>query len=503
MTATGCLAADGSNSDGARAFFRVKSPVKSSTMAIRTKIVATIGPASGELKVLTRLIEAGADVFRINFSHGSDEQHQEFLDNIRAAEKDTAEPIAVMADLCGPKIRVGSITGGSMLLAEGQKIVIQRQEVLGDPERISTTLGELVDEVQVGEILLLSDGAIRLEVSEANPPDEIICTVQRGGMLRSGAGMNLPQTALKFSALTEKDRRDAAWISERDFDYVALSFVRSPDDIVELRELLQGSGCDAHIVAKIEKPQALERIEEIIDVADAIMVARGDLGVEMDLPAVPIAQKRIARLCQAAGKPCIIATQMLETMTHSAVPTRAEVSDVANAVLDHADAVMLSGETAVGEFPVRTVEMMNEIVKQIQDYHDATTQPMAVSYTPSPTTAALARAVREVIEVEDIAAVAVFSANGTTARVLAKNRIPRQILGISTSLASVRRMCLYYGVESVLADAPEHTRDVLELASQRMIERNIAKKGDKIVVLSGRPIGESGSTNTLVVHTID
>jgi len=464
--------------------------------------VATMGPASGELKMVRRLVKAGVDVFRINFSHGNDEQRKEFLDNIRKVESETGAPIAVMGDLCGPKIRIGPIAGGSILLAEGQQVVVQREPIEGTVERVSTTMAELIDELDVGQVLLLDDGKIRLEVVESRKPDEAVCKTIRGGVLSGGKGMNLPHAGLSVSALTENDRRNLKWISKRDFDYVAMSFVRSAEDVGQLRRLMVESGCKAHIVSKIEKPRAVDNIEEIVEASDAVMVARGDLGVEMELPAVPIAQKRIARLCQQAGKPCIIATQMLETMTHSAVPTRAEVSDVANAVLDHADAVMLSGETAVGEFPVEAVGMMNRVVQHIQSYHDETYSPVAAQLKPLPTTAALAGAVRHVLEAEDIAAVAVFTATGATARMLAKCRLPRPIIAFSPDIAAVRRMCLYYGVFAARADAPKHTREVLDLAAKFAINAGIASKGEKIVVLTGRPIGQPGATNTLVVHSI-
>ncbi|MGB2824867.1 MAG: pyruvate kinase [Phycisphaerae bacterium] len=471
-------------------------------MIIRTKIVATIGPACGAVEDLREMARAGADVFRINFSHGSNEQHDEFLRSVREVEAELGEPLAVMGDLCGPKIRVGAIIGGGVLLGDGQELVIQREPIEGTTQRISTTLAELIDAAEVGQAILLDDGRIRLRVASVSPPEEITCTVIQGGVLASSKGVNLPSTALPVSALTEKDRRDVAWLAGREFDYVALSFVREADDVRALRELLEAAGCGAHIVAKIEKPEAVEHIEEIAEAADAVMVARGDLGVEMDLPAVPVTQKRIARLCQREGKCCIIATQMLETMTHSPTPTRAEVSDVANAVLDHADAVMLSGETAVGRFPVAAVRVMNDIVRQTQSYHDETAEPVRVTYAPAATAAALASAVREIIEVQDIAAVAVYTATGTTARMFAKSRLPCPILGISQDLAAVRRMCLYYGVVARQADAPEHTRDVLALAEKFILELGIAEKGDRIAVVSGRPIGEPGATNTLVVHTI-
>ena len=468
---------------------------------IRTKIVATIGPASGGIDVIRRLVQAGCDVFRVNFSHGGEEQHEEFLRNLRAVEAELGAPLGVMADLCGPKIRVGPIEGGAVLLGDNQRITIRREPIEGNVERISTTLAELVDSVRAGEAILLDDGKLRLEVEEA-AADAVICRVVRGGMLAAGKGMNLPHTALKLSALTEKDRRDAAWIAAREFDYVALSFVRAADDVHQLRRLLAEGGGEAHIVAKIEKPRAVDHIEEIRDAADAVMVARGDLGVEMDLPAVPVAQKRIAALAQAAGKPCIIATQMLETMTDAPVPTRAEVSDVANAVLDHADAVMLSGETAVGKYPVEAVAMMDRIVREMQAYHDPSAPALPVPQSAHRTLAAIAGAVREVLAVEDVAAVAVFTLTGTTARMLAKTRLTCPILAISPDLGVVRRMSLYYGVDAFRADAPPHTRNVLDLAAKYALQEGLARSGEKILVISGRPLGVPGATNSLVVHTV-
>jgi len=471
-------------------------------MAMLTKIVATVGPASGDMQTLRGMVEAGCDVFRINFSHGDEAQRQEFLDNIRRVEAETGRPLGIIADLCGPKIRVGPIKGGAVLLAEGQEVTIQRDPIEGRADRISTTLAELVDQVSSGQRILLDDGRIVLEVLGVSPPEAFVCRVVRGGVLASGKGVNLPQTDLALPVLTEKDRADVAWILDRDFDYIALSFVRSADDLSALRRLLPERPDAPAVVAKIEKPQAMDHIEAIIDSADAVMVARGDLGIEMDLPAVPIAQKRITRLCQRAGKPCIIATQMLETMTHAPIPTRAEVSDVANAVLDCTDAVMLSGETAVGDYPVRTVDMMNRIVGQAEQFSVGRTPPGRVVYAAGRTVAALAGAVRGIIEEADIAAVAVFTATGTTARMLSKSRLPCPILAMSQHLATVRRMCLYYGVSSVCAEAPAHTRDILRMAADVARQRGLAGTGEKIVVVSGRPIGQPGRTNTLVVHEV-
>ncbi len=471
-------------------------------MVIRTKVVATLGPATDEPATLRQLIGAGCDVFRLNFSHGTLVDKARLLASIRAVEAELGEPVAVIADLCGPKIRVGPVQDDCVELAAGDELVVQREPLVGSAARIATTLPELIDEVRRGEPILLDDGKLRLEVTATRPPDEFTCRVIHGGPLCSGKGVNLPRTELALSALTEKDRADAAWIAAQDIDYVALSFVRSEADVRELRGLLEGEGSGAHVIAKIEKPQAVDDIEDIVDAADGIMVARGDLGVEMELPLVPVTQKRIARLCQARGKPCIIATQMLESMTHAPRPTRAEVSDVANAILDHADAVMLSGETAIGEYPVEAVAMMNAIGEALQADREERDEPMRVHYAPARTTAALAGAVQAIIDEEEIAAAAVFTATGTTARVLAKNRLPVPILAFSPSPAAVRRMCLYYGVVPVRASAPEHTRDVLALAAHSAAEQGLARSGDRIVVLSGRPIGRSGATNTLVVHTV-
>ncbi len=470
-------------------------------MRIRTKIVATLGPASAGPDSIRRLAEAGCDMFRINFSHGTPEGREALLEAVRAVEAEIGRPLAVLGDLCGPKIRVGSMPEGGSVLETGSRVTVWREKVEGGAEGFSTNRPALVDEVQPGEPVLLDDGRIRLEVVDRSEGG-VTCRVIHGGRLKSGKGINLPHTCLTLSSLTAKDREDLEWIGARDLDYVALSFVREPEALTELRRLLQERGSDAHVVAKVEKPQALERIAEIVDVADAVMVARGDLGVEMELPEVPLAQKRIADLCQIAGKPCIIATQMLDSMTHAPQPTRAEVSDVANAVLDRTDAVMLSGETAVGAYPVETVRMMNRIAAKAESWGDRGWRPLEAGGALWRTTAALAGAVHAVIAGDDIAAVAVFTATGTTARMLSKIRLPLPILALTQNQDAARRMALYHGVIPARAEAPEHTRDVLALASELAVEQGIAAPGDKMVMVSGRPIGVPGKTNTLVVHTV-
>jgi len=468
-------------------------------VVIRTKIVATVGPASAEKAVLEQMVAAGADVFRINFSHGDEASRAAALEAIRSVEADAVEPLAVMADLCGPKIRVGQIDGGSCLLAEGSRVAICREPVAGSPQAVSTTLAELVDAADVGQVLLLDDGKIRLRVVETHPPERIVCEVVTGGVLASGKGVNLPQTDLRLSALTEKDRSDVEWIAGRDFDFVALSFVQRAEDVAELRALLPG---DMKIVAKIEKPQALARIEAIVAAADAIMVARGDLGVEMPLPQVPLAQKRLVGLCRSGGVPCIVATQMLETMTDRPTPTRAEVSDVANAVLDGTDAVMLSGETAVGKYPARAVAMMNDIAAEAEEYEVAHARSVHVDCATAATTAALAAAVRAVIEAERIAAAVVYTATGTTAVMLSKQRLAAPVLAMSPSRRVARQMSLLFGVRAVVEPVPEHTREVLAIGERHLKVLGLVKPGEKIVVLTGRPLGRPGATNTLVVHTV-
>lgn len=471
---------------------------------IKTKIVATVGPASRDVPVLVNLARCGVDMFRINFSHGTEQEHQVALDSIRAAQKKLGQPVAVMGDLCGPKIRVGKIAGGQVELTEGEQLIIQRRPIEGTAQRISTTLAELIDDVKIGERITLDDGKMELKVVKIAKPSEIICTIVTGGPLSSGKGVNLPDTDLSLPALTEKDRADARWMAQRDFDYIALSFVKCAQDVLQLRKLLARSGCEAKIVAKIEKPQAMKNIDAIIQAADAILVARGDMGIEMAMPEVPIAQKRLIRLCERAGKPCIVATQMLETMTTCPTPTRAEVSDVANAVLDGADAVMLSGETAVGKYPDKAVAMMNAIAQRAEELLAEYEMEMQhqILCEVSDTMAAIARAVHTIVQGEDIKAVVTYTASGDTARILGKMRLTVPVLALTPSRRVMQQACLFYGVQPHQAATPTHTRGVLTIATRQILKQGWAKKGDRIIVISGRPLGQPGMTNTLVVQTV-
>ncbi|MGQ4807039.1 Pyruvate kinase [Candidatus Entotheonellaceae bacterium PAL068K] len=471
-------------------------------MMKRTKIIATVGPGVGSRKKLRALVEAGVDVFRINFSHGDEAQRGEFLQHIRAVEHDAGRLVAICGDLCGPKIRVGMMQGGEVELAAGREIVMQRRPIEGTADRMSTTLPELVDVVRPGERILLADGRLRFEVIKTSPPEDFTCRVVVGGPLSSGKGVNLPETELPMSALTEKDRQDLRWIAQYDFDYVALSFVQRAEDVDELRRLLDEHGSRAHIIAKIEKPQALDQIDAIIDTVDAVMVARGDLGVEMDFPAVPIVQKTIAHKCRVAGKPCIIATEMLESMISSPRPTRAEVSDVANAVFDHADAVMLSAESSIGQYPVEAVDAMHRVVVAAEAFLEQENDTAIETLSDPLTTAALTASVRQVMRLQQIAAIALFTASGTTARLLAKNRPPCPILTLASQPSVARRTCLYYGVVPYVVDLPESPELLLRQSARVLQDLHLATSGDRIIVLGGHPVGAEGGTKILILEEI-
>ncbi len=496
-------------------------------MIIKTKIVATVGPASRDVPVLTRLVKAGVDVFRINFSHGTLDEHEQILKNIRRVSDDLGEPLAVMADLCGPKIRVGKMRNGGAMLAKGAEITIRRKPVEGTGEQISTTFPELIDKVRKGQKIRLDDGKIELEVVRSASQNAVLCRVVTGGILSSGKGVNLPKTNLSLSALTEKDRADAKWIARRDFDYVALSFVQRAADVKALRKILAGADSEARIIAKIEKPQAVKNIDAIIAAADGILVARGDMGVEMSLPEVPLVQKRLVRLCAGQGKVCIIATQMLETMTENPTPTRAEVSDVANAILDGTDAVMLSGETAVGKYPEKAVRMMGKIAQRTERYLDEvhTDRRMRRHFkwlltelddsTPGPKhkhkrhtdrisddLLAIAKATQALVNSETVRAVVTFTLTGNTARILSKMRLPVPILALTPSERVMQQVCLCYGVHARRTGMFEHTREILPAAAKEVRRLRWARKGDKIAVVSGRPLRKPGTINTLVVHTL-
>jgi len=477
-------------------------------MPKRTKILATIGPASATPSMVKDMIANGVNAFRINFSHGTKEQRKEYFTLIRSVEKKGHRPVAICADLCGPKIRIGEIEGDKIELKEGDTLILQRKPILGNKERVSTTLPELVDHVKEGEAILLADGRISLVVEEVHAPEEIKCRVTNGGNLSSGKGVNLPFTELEISSLTEKDREDVEWIAAHDFDYVALSFVRSSNDIRELRELLRKAGSQAMIIAKIEKPQALEKIEDIISAADAVMVARGDLGVEMDFPLVPTAQKRIAQLAMKYKKPCIVATEMMESMIHQPRPTRAEASDVANAVWDGADAVMLSAESAVGEYPLQVVQAMCRILMEAERFSARCIQSQeSFSTSGNARYHALSGAIEQMLQHEKIAAVAAFTDSGRGALLLAKNRFSKPILAIARHHWAARRTCLYYGIFGrtikIDSDSPQYrTKVLLEYSAAEAKLHELAQPGEQVLIVGRFPPERQGEPNGLAIIEI-
>ena len=452
---------------------------------IKTKIVATLGPASADFATIQRMIEAGCDIFRLNFSHGSRQWHARALHTVRHAGDVSGVPVAVLQDLCGPKIRVGELVGGQMELADGSHVTICREKIVGENGRFSCTYDRLVDDVEVGHAMALDDGLMRLEVVEKKA-DEIVCRVVVGGLLKDKKGINLPETEISIPSVTDVDYENLAWGIENEVDYVALSFVRSADDLLMVRQRLDASDSPIRLIAKIEKPQAVEQIDPIIAASNGIMVARGDLGVEMDVARVPIIQKQIILACRVAGKPVITATQMLETMTNSPVPTRAEVSDVANAIMDGTDAVMLSGETAVGRNPVAAVRMMNRIAHQIEDHIESVGRlEVDISEHHTQEWAAVAHGAGLIAADLDAGLIISLCRDGRTPRYMSKQRLNRPVLGVTTDMRVCRQMALHYGVLPVCLPEAMNLERSLQAARQWAIQRGWLKAGQRVVIITG------------------
>ncbi len=469
----------------------------------RTKIIATIGPASSATESLGLLLDAGVDVFRLNFSHGSLEEHAEVFQRIRVLCDERNSNAAIMVDLCGPKIRVGEVKDGSFPIRRGDALDILAADVLGTVISICTNRSALVEEASVGDSILIDDGAVRLRVTE-KLNDRLRCTCEVGGKISTRKGINLPDTNLAVSALTEDDRIGAHWAFENGADYVALSFVRNAQDLMELRELMPLVEQESRIVAKIETSHAIEHLDEIIDIADAILVARGDLGVEMDLARLPVLQKRITQKCQVAGKTVIIATQMLQSMVESPTATRAEVSDVANAILDNADCIMLSAETSVGSYAVESVEMMSRIARETESFLDSRGSSVRVDATTTlrPVTTAVAHGATVLSEELGAKMVAVWSRAGNTARLLSKCRLNRPIVAFSESKHVCRRMAMFYGVIPIQLPKPERMMPMLGSVDLSLCRLKLAVPGDLVVVVSGSRLEKAGATNALFIHLV-
>ena len=470
---------------------------------IRTKIVATLGPASSNPETLGAMIDAGVDVVRLNFSHGTLDDHARVLSTLRRLCEASGAIVAVMGDLCGPKIRLGEFADGAHILEPGGQVVVQRAPCTGSAQRFCLTNASVVDEIGAGHRILIDDGNITLQVVDKRS-DELACECIVGGGLRTRAGVNLPDTELSIPSLTEKDQVDLEWAADHELDYVALSFVRRPEEIHAVRERVQARGRAIQVVAKIEKPEAIERIDAIIDVADAILVARGDLGVEMELARVPLLQKDIVARCGRAGKPVIIATQMLQSMVTSAVPTRAEVSDVANAILDSADAVMLSAETAVGQYPLHAVRVINRIAAETEAFFESSDAPRPKRVIPAsfPVASAIAQAAGRLARDVDAALVAVWTESGYTARLMANLRLGRIVVALSHDPAVCREMALLFGVHPLRMEPCEPQDAMLHQLDRALVDRRLARPGDLIIVVSGTHLLRADATNALLTHRV-
>ncbi len=462
--------------------------------ARKVRVLATLGPASATPEMIARLFRAGADAFRVNMSHGTQAARGELIANIRGLEKELGRPMTILADLQGPKLRVGSFAAGRVELVRGQSFTFDRDDAPGDLRRVQLPHKELFAALQPGARLMLDDGKVIARVTAVHS-DRIESLIEVGGALSNNKGLNVPDVVVPMAALTEKDRRDLAFALDNGVDWIALSFVQRPEDVAEARRLIGGK---AALLAKIEKPAAMERLPEIIELADAVMVARGDLGVELPPEEVPAAQKRIVQLARAAGKPVVVATQMLESMITSPSPTRAEVSDVANAMYDGADAVMLSAESAAGAWPVEAVEMMDRIARQVEGDPTHFERVHFTETLPERTTAdALSAAAGEIARTIGAAAIVCFTTSGSTARRVSRERISVPLLAMTPKLATARRLGLVWGVHAV------HTRDVSEFEemvskSKRMALRTgVATGSDRLIVMAGVPFGTPGSTNVL------
>ena len=460
----------------------------------RTKIVATLGPASSDRASIARLFQAGADVFRINMSHTSHDRMRELIGMIRSIEHEQNRPIGILVDLQGPKLRLGTFDNGSTIVKQGDTFTLDSNPESGDANRIYLPHPEILEATEPGQTLLLDDGKVRL-VCTGISPGELTTRVEVGGKLSDRKGVSLPETTLPFSALTEKDRSDLEAALNAGIDWLALSFIQRPEDIAEAKKIARGR---AAVMAKIEKPQAVARLDEILEVTDALMVARGDLGVEMPLEKVPGIQKQITRAARRAGKPVIVATQMLESMITSPVPTRAEVSDVSIAVFEGADAIMLSAESAAGQYPVEAVATMNRIAEEVERDPTYLSVIQAQRAQPEPTGAdAIAAAARQIAETLDLSAVICWTFSGSTAFRVARERPMPPVIAISPNIDTGRRLSLVWGVHCVVAADAHDQDDMVERACRIAFSEGFAKAGRRVIIVAGVPLGTPGATNML------
>ena len=474
-------------------------------MKRKTKIVCTIGPASESVDKLVQLMEAGMNVARLNFSHGDHEEHGRRIANIREAAKRTGRTVAILLDTKGPEIRTHNMENGAIELKEGSKLVISMSEVLGTPEKISVTYPSLIDDVSVGAKILLDDGLISLEVNAVDKQaGEIVTTVLNGGVLKNKKGVNVPGVKVNLPGITEKDRADILFGIRQGIDFIAASFVRRASDVLEIRELLEAhDALHIQIIAKIENEEGVANIDEILEAADGLMVARGDLGVEIPAEEVPLIQKLLIKKCNMLGKPVITATQMLDSMQRNPRPTRAEASDVANAIFDGTDAVMLSGETAAGQYPVEAVKTMHQIAlrtEQALEHRDILSQRTKESQTTI--TDAIGQSVAHTALNLDVAAIVTPTVSGKTPQMVAKYRPKAPIIAVTSNEAVSRRLALVWGVYTKEAPHVNTTDEMLDVAVDAAVRSGLVKHGDLVVITAGVPVGETGSTNLMKVHVI-
>src|SRR5947207_4510548 len=465
-----------------------------------SKIVCTIGPASSDPRILRRLLEAGMDVARLNFSHGSHAQHLVCMQTLRTTANKLGKTIAILADLQGPKIRTGPLAGGvPVILRAGQKFTISTAKILGDSTRVNTTFLPLPKEVHRGDRILLSDGLIELRVESVHGK-EVNCRVVNGGALGEHKGINLPGVQLRVPALTAKDKSDLKFALAQGVDYIAVSFVRRPEDVLLAKSLIRRAGKETPVIAKLEKPEAIENLEGILRVSDGVMVARGDLGVEMNPERVPVVQKNIIARAREFRRPVITATQMLESMTENPRPTRAEASDVANAIFDGSDAVMLSAETASGKYPVEAVSMMARIIEEAESSIQEFSRPAPQGHLKIAGTVAelVCRASRE----WHMKWIVVFTHSGFTARLISRYRPLVPIAAFSPEAETRRRLALVWGIAPLGIPDLRKVDQLAEISEKRLLEEKLVRKGDVIAIVAGTPMGVGGTTNFMKFHVI-
>jgi pyruvate kinase len=465
----------------------------------RAKIVATLGPASSSYEQIKAIIDAGVDVARMNLSHGSHEVHEGIYKTVRKAAADAGKSLGIFVDLQGPKIRLAKFKDGPVHLAKGATFKITIDEIEGDVNICGTTFMGLPADVKVGDILLIDDGKVRLRATDVSSTT-VTTEVEIAGDVSNNKGINLPGVAVNVPALSEKDEDDLRWALKIGVDMIALSFVRNASDIIRVHEIMNEEGRTLPVIAKIEKPQAVENLEEIIDAFDGIMVARGDLGVELPLEQVPLVQKRAVELARRWAKPVIVATQMLESMIHASIPTRAETSDVANAVLDGADALMLSGETSVGEFPVETVSTMAKIIQSTEE--NGMDRIPALGTKPHTHAGAVSLAAMEIAELLGSKYVCVFTESGDSLKRISRLRSAVPVLTFTPNQDVANRLSLVWGSRTFLVPKVDHTDGMFDQVDTTVLEEGLCKQGDEVVVVAGTPPGVSGSTNTLRVHKV-